>query len=168
MLLSDGICVHLLRTRTSTDTSPDTYKILPKETHHHQQQALQLGLLHLLWPPVRVRSFSEASPQFLTVNISVRHPWPPHVKLQPVQHSLPRFAALFSSKTPIAICHISWVSLFFLFLGHAVASYFPDQGLNPCSLHWECRGLNHWTTREVPVGYLFTCVFYLLFHSTGM
>lgn len=30
--------------------------------------------------------------------------------------------------------------------------YFPGQGLNPCSLHWE-HSLNHGTTGEVP-GYL--------------
>ena len=26
--------------------------------------------------------------------------------------------------------------------------WFPDQGLNPGPLHWEC-GVSHWTTREV-------------------
>ena len=46
----------------------------------------------------------------------------------------------------------------------AACGIFPDQGLNPCPLHWQAdsqplrhqgspgwRILNHWTTREVPV-----------------
>ena len=40
-----------------------------------------------------------------------------------------------------------------LCLGHAaqhVGFYFPDQGLNPGPLHWECEVLSHWTTRESP------------------
>ena len=40
-----------------------------------------------------------------------------------------------------------------LFLGHAsqhVGFYFPDQGLNPGPLRWECEVLSHWTTRESP------------------
>ena len=37
---------------------------------------------------------------------------------------------------------------FFFFLVVACGIQFPDQGLNPGPLHWEC-GLSHWTTREV-------------------
>ena len=39
----------------------------------------------------------------------------------------------------------------FLFLGHTlwhIGSYFPDQGSNPCPLHWKYRIL---TTSEVPL-----------------
>ena len=45
----------------------------------------------------------------------------------------------------------------------AACGIFPDQGLNPCPLHWqadsqplrhqgspEAQSLNHWTSREVP------------------
>ena len=31
---------------------------------------------------------------------------------------------------------------------HVARGIFPDQGLNPCPLHWEHR-VNHWTTKEV-------------------
>ena len=43
------------------------------------------------------------------------------------------------------------VGLFVHFRPSCVAcgSYFPDQGLNLCPLHWE-QSFNHWTTRRVP------------------
>ena len=44
--------------------------------------------------------------------------------------------------------------IFFFKFGCAtrqVGSYFLDQGWNMCPLQWKCRGLNHWTTREVPM-----------------
>lgn len=47
---------------------------------------------------------------------------------------------------------ISYLS-FFPPLGLSVChagSYFHDQGLNPCHMHWECRVLTYWTTRKVP------------------
>ena len=31
------------------------------------------------------------------------------------------------------------------------ASYFPDQGLNPCPPAVETWSLNYWTTKEVPL-----------------
>ena len=46
-----------------------------------------------------------------------------------------------------------------------VRSYFPDQELNPCSLHLRWT-LNHWTTKEVPGCLLFDVElheFFLLF-----
>ena len=80
----------------------------------------------------------------------------------------------------ILACHISWFpglcesktlvvpwtsripSLFFWLCHTAcVGSLFPDQGLNPCPLHWkEARSLNHWTDREVPhLFFLLPCPF---------
>ena len=35
------------------------------------------------------------------------------------------------------------------------------QGLNPGPLHWECRGLSHWTTREVPYSSIFEAFTFL-------
>ena len=46
---------------------------------------------------------------------------------------------------------ISSVSLLFLFWPHCVPSQFPDQGLNPCALHWECGVLTPgppWESRK--------------------
>ena len=42
--------------------------------------------------------------------------------------------------------------LFFFFLLYHVTCgiLFPNQGLNPCPLHWK-HSLNHWTAREVPL-----------------
>ena len=46
---------------------------------------------------------------------------------------------------------------FFFFFGHTVqhaGSWFPNQGLNPHTLHRK-HGANHWTIREVPSVYHF-------------
>ena len=40
-----------------------------------------------------------------------------------------------------------------------VGSQFPNQGLNPHSLHLKHRVLNHWPTREVPI-FLFWFIVY--------
>ena len=58
--------------------------------------------------------------------------------------------------------------VFFCPTAQHVASYFPNQGLNPHSLHWK-HSLNHGSTREVPIKsfwyyYLQMCVA-LLLHS---
>lgn len=47
-------------------------------------------------------------------------------------------------------CHDSSLYLFWLHGMWNAESLFPDQGVNPCRLQWK-HGLNHRTTREVPV-----------------
>ena len=48
---------------------------------------------------------------------------------------------------------VSQLVFFFFFFGGGEGSMHglnhPDQGLNPCPLHWE-HNLNRWTTREIP------------------
>ena len=42
-----------------------------------------------------------------------------------------------------------WLQCLGLVALRCVGSYFPDQRLNPCPLHWK-EVCNHWTTREAP------------------
>ena len=54
--------------------------------------------------------------------------------------------------------------LIWLCLGFVVVCgiEFPDQGLNPGPLHWEC-GVSHWTTREILDAESFSSYIYFAF-----